>query len=130
MSNNYDQECLLILFPHKHFPLHLPSQYVPTIKLLLKSLLAFFHGSFEWRQAEFLYFSEPFLARRLKETQSSLSHQRKQVYSYRYPHKALREARTNRKWMESFAEEHIKLLIGSDIVVVTGESDDYGICSL
>jgi len=28
------------------------------------------------------------------------------------------------------SEEHIKLLIASDIVVVTWERDDHGICSL
>lgn len=78
------------------------------------------------RRDEQSSFSGPFLAERLK----VVSLRRKQFSSYHNPYEVLREVRTNRKWTESSTEEHIKLLIAGDIVVVTWESDDFGIHSL
>lgn len=113
-------------FPLRFFGGFSSSQYLPAIKLLLKPLLTFFHGSSEWRKAEFFYFSGRFLAERLEIV--SLTEENRCLHIIiRTGHL---EKLGQRKWMESFAGEHIKLLIASDIVVVTWESYDHGICSL
>lgn len=72
----------------------------------------------EWREAEF---SETFVAERL----NILTEENRFLRTFVHT-----ETKPNKKRMESFAEQHIKLMIASAIVLFTRESDDHGICSL
>lgn len=99
------RNAFLVLFPLKVFLIFFFfSQYLLVIKIHLKISLTILHGFFLCEESSSFAFLNIF---------NIFSVQRKQACSYHYSQEALRGGRVNTKWMDSFAEEHSKLLIAS-----------------